>query len=233
MPRATLTHADQLFYGSAQKAQAYNAKRGLPMSPIAQFDLGAPAALSATAIINASAVAGAGAVTLNGALVSGGVATLGGNCGRSLSMVSSNAGDTTQTITVRGKDYLGDSLTETKTLNGTTTVQFNKAFKTVSSVTASAALTGNLSVGTNDKLGLPFRVDGRFDLLSAYMDATDEVATVTLAAADTTNPATAATGDVRGTMIPATATNGTRRYRVWLKPGDGTQSAYGVAQFAG
>lgn len=232
MPRHTLSHADLLFHGNAVKNGIFGAKRGVPMNPLVQADLGVPAALGANGVINATAVAGAGAVTLNGALVAAGVATLGGTYGRAVSIVSSNAGDTTQTITIRGRDYAGDKVSATMALNGTTTVAGLKAFKFIDSVSSSAALAGNLSVGTTDKLGLPYRCAGRFDILSAYMDSTDEVATVTLAAADTATPSNV-TGDVRGTVIPATATNGARQYRVWYKINgtDTTEAAYGKSQF--
>lgn len=232
MPRHTLSHADQLFHGNAVKAGAFSSKRGVPMNPLVQADLGIPAALGANGVINAQAVAGAGAVALNGALVASGVAALGGTYGRAVSIVSSNVGDTTQTITIRGRDYLGDRVSETIAANGTTTVAGKKAFKYIDSVASSAALAGNLSVGTTDKLGLPYRCAGRFDVLSAYMDTTDEVATVTLAAADTAAPSNT-TGDVRGTVIPATATNGARQYRVWYKifGTDTTEASYGKSQF--
>ncbi len=132
--------------------------------------------------------------------------------GRCLRFASSNAGDTTQTVTVTGTDMYGAAMTETRTLNGTTAVNGTKAFYTVTGVTASAALTGTLSVGTRDAYGIPVRVTDAAYILSAKWDATLADNAGTFTAADTTSPATATTNDVRGVFAQAgNAANGTRR----------------------
>lgn len=180
-----------------------------PLGRVYIFDI-VPAALSATAVCAAQAVAAAGNATINGASASGGVATF--DVARNVSVVSSNAGDTTQTVTVTGTDYYGQAQTQTISLNGTTTVNGLKAFKTITQVAVSAALTGNLSVGSGDTFGLPYRVtDAGYLLRTGWNNAVADNAG-TFTAADTTSPATAATGDVRGTFLPAsTAANGSRR----------------------
>jgi hypothetical protein len=237
MARNTVSHAQEIFAGNAVKGGHFLGQRGLPWSGVYLMDLGAPAALSANGVINATAVGGAGLVTLNGALVSGGVATLGGNFGRGISIVSSGAGDTTQTVTARGFDAYNEPMTETISANGTTTVQGLKAFKRIASVTASAAFAGNLSVGVNDKLGFGYRLDGNWQIINSFVDGTSEAGTRVFAV--TTSPATAITGDVRGTITPTTATNGTRNYRVqmihraFVSSVTDNNAAFGVAQFAG
>jgi len=165
----------------------------------------APIALSATAVCAAQAIAGAGNALINGASATGGVATF--DVPRAASVVSASAGDTTQTVTLTGTDVYGAALTETIALNGTSTVNGKKAFKTITQAAVSAATAGNLSVGSTDILGLPYRVDSRAQLL-VYWD-TAFVTTGTFVAAVSTT-ATATTGDVRGTFVPPTATNGTR-----------------------
>jgi hypothetical protein len=176
-----------------------------PLGRVYVFDL-VPATASNTSIVNAQAVAAAGAVTMAATTV-----TL-DRTGRCLRYASSNAGDTTQTITVTGTDMYGQVMTETKTLNGTTAVNGTKAFYTVTGVAASAALTGNLSVGTRDAFGLPVRVTDAAYIMSAKWDATLADNAGTFAAADTTSPATATTNDVRGTFAQTgNAANGTRR----------------------
>lgn len=177
-----------------------------PLGRIYVFDL-VPATASNTAIVNAQAVAAAGSVTLAATAP----ITL-DRTGRCLRYVSSNAGDTTQTITVSGTDMYGQAMTETKTLNGTTAVNGTKAFYTVTGVTASAALAGNLSVGTRDAYGLPVRVTDAAYVISAKWDATLADNAGTFTAADTTSPATATTNDVRGLFAQAgNAANGARR----------------------
>lgn len=172
------------------------------------FDI-VPVALSATAVCAAQAIAGAANATINGASASGGVATF--DVARNVSIVSSSASDTTQTVTVTGTDYYGQTQTSRLTINGTTTVNGLKAFKTITQVAVSAAFVGNLSVGSGDTFGLPYRVtDAGYLLRTGWNNAVADNAG-TFTAADTAT-ASATTGDVRGTFLPAsTAANGSRR----------------------
>ena len=198
---------------------------GVYMSPIFVFDI-VPVALSATAVAAAQAVAGAGNLTINGGQATAGVATFA--TARAVSIVSSNAGDTTQTATVTGTDFYGLPQTETITFNGTTTVNGKKAFRTVTAVRISAALAGNASVGTTDIIGLPYRTNTRNYALTAWNGAF--VTTGTFVAADATSPATATTGDVRGTYALPDAADGTKRLTIWINIfDDDTQiGLYGV-----
>jgi len=179
-----------------------------PLGRVYIWDI-VPATKSATAVCAAQAVAAAGYATINGASASGGVATF--DYARAVNVDSSNAGDTTQTVTVTGTDYYNQAQTETIALNGTTSVDGKKAFKTITQVAVDAALTGNLSVGNNDIFGLPYRMtDAGYLFRTGWAGAVADNAG-TFAAADTTSPATATTGDVRGTFKPTTAANGSRR----------------------
>jgi hypothetical protein len=179
-----------------------------PLGRVYIFDA-LPAAIAATGVCAAQAVAGAGAASVNGTLASAGVATF--DYARAVSAVSSNAADTTQTITVTGTAYWGQAQTETIALNGTTTVYGKKAFKTITSVVVSGALAGNLSVGNSDVYGLPYAVtDAGYLLRTGWANAVADNAG-TFVAADYTSPATATTGDVRGTFKPSSASNGTNR----------------------
>jgi hypothetical protein len=179
-----------------------------PLGRIYVFDI-VPDALVATAVCAAQAVAGAGNATINGTLATASVATF--DVARNVSIVTSNAANTTQTVTVTGTDYYGRTQTALLTCNGTTTVSGTKTFKTITQVAVSAALTGNLSVGSGDTFGLPYRVtDAGYLLRTGWNNAVADNAG-TFTAADTAT-ATNATGDVRGTFLPAsTAANGSRR----------------------
>jgi hypothetical protein len=223
---------------------------GAPWSVYANVYLGTPVAASATFVVNAQAVAAAGAVTLNtanelfqnkfanvtplGSAGPGYVVTT--DVERTLQYVSSNAGDTTQTITVYGFDQYNTPMTEAVALNGTTVVHGNKAFSYVWQVTSSAALAGNLSVGTDTKLGLPVAVDaGGFEnavTSTGSGNQTTDAGTFVFAFRGTS---TATTGDVQGTYAPAAALNGTNAFWVRCFPAMGpngkTSSTYGVAQF--
>jgi hypothetical protein len=179
-----------------------------PLGRVYIFDI-VPAAKSATAVCAAQAVAAAGNATINGASATGGVATF--DYARTVNVDSTNAGDTTQTVTVTGTDYWGQAQTETIALNGTTLVAGQKSFKTITAAAVSALLTGNLTVGNEDVFGLPYRVtDAGYLLRTGWAGAVADDAG-TFAAADTTSPATATTNDVRGTYAPSSAADGSRR----------------------
>ena len=195
------------------------------------LSLGTPTALSTTAVCATVAVAGAGAVAITSGtkyVAASANVPLGAPTGRAVQAVSSNAGDTTQTITVRGKDMYGQSMSATIALNGTTPVLGTKAFYSITSITASAALAGNLSVGDTDVLGLPVWLGNSTFVWRETQDgAVATAGTITAGLGQTL--ATAANGDVRGTYKPNAATDGTKScilFAVIPEPG-----FYGQAQF--
>jgi len=101
---------------------------------------------SATNIRTASTIAGAGAVTLNGSLVSSSVATL----DQPRRVLFTSAGnDSGITFTVNGTDWNNMPVSEVVTGANATTVYTVYDFKTVTSVVASGASAGNVSIGTN------------------------------------------------------------------------------------
>lgn len=123
------------------------------------------------------------------------------------------AGANTATYRVEGYDQYGQFMTANVGPPSSSTVATTKAFKTVTRVvnTNATAGTNGLTVGYNDTLGIPVRVTDRVYAVAAKWDNTLADNAGTLTTADVTNPATAATGDVRGTYAPSTAANGTRR----------------------
>jgi hypothetical protein len=101
---------------------------------------------SATNIRTATSIAGAGAVTLNGSLVSGGVATL----DQPRRVLFTSAGnDSGITFTIVGTDWNNQYATEVLTGANAGTVYTVYDYKTVTSVVASGASAGNVSIGTN------------------------------------------------------------------------------------
>ena len=122
------------------------------MRPIT-VTVGPLASASATNIRTASGVAGAGNLTLNGSLVTAGVAIL--DTPRRI-LFTTTANETTKTILLAGANWAGDSISETVTLVNNSTVASVLDYKTVTSAYCSAALTGNLSLGTNGVGGSPW-----------------------------------------------------------------------------
>jgi len=197
---------------------------GVFMSPINVYDV-VPVALDADGICAQQTLAGAGSALINGALASGGTVTL--DVPRNV--IVDAVGAATAVLTVTGTDVYGIPMSEAITLNGATAVAGKKAFKTITSVAASAAAT-DFFVGTGDVFGLPIRADSRNYVQTAWNSAFDT--TGTFVAAVTTSPATTTTGDVRGTFAPADAADASKRLTLYVfVADDDTQTGlYGVTQ---
>jgi hypothetical protein len=119
-------------------------------------------------------------------------------------------------MTVSGYDYYGQAMTESITSSSSvsTAVSGKKAFYQIASITSAGATGTAVTSGTTDVLGLPVRVIDAGYLVSigwAGAVARDTGGNQAFVAADMTNPATSTTGDVRGTYLPSTASNGSRR----------------------
>ena len=128
---------------------------GVFMSPINVYNI-VPVALDADGICAQQTLAAAGNALINGALASGGTVTL--DVPRNV--IVDAAGAATAVLTVTGTDVYGIPMSEAITLNGTTAVAGKKAFKTITSIAASAAAT-DFFVGTGDVFGLPIRANNR------------------------------------------------------------------------
>jgi hypothetical protein len=119
------------------------------------------------------------------------------------------------TATVSGYDYYGQAMTQTITTSSavSTAVKGTKAFYQIASVAVSAATGTALTVGTTDILGLPVRAFDAGYIVSVGWNNTlarDTGGNSAFVAAVTAT-ATSSTGDVRGTYVPSTATNGSKR----------------------
>jgi hypothetical protein len=131
---------------------------------------------------------------------------------RAVSIVSGTGTLTTRNVTITGYDYYGQAMSEV-IVTGTvqsTTVKGKKAFFQVASATISGALGATLAIGTTDILGLPVRVFNVAYVASVKTNSTLAQDTGTFVAADTA-AATTTTGDVRGTYVPGTASDGINR----------------------
>ena len=122
---------------------------------------------------------------------------------------------TSRNLTVSGYDYYGQAMTEV-IATGTTSsaianVSGKKAFYQVSSIAISGALPVAITVGTTDILGLPLRAFDAGYMVRVGWNNTLANDAGTFTVADMTTPATSTTGDVRGTYVPSTATNGIKR----------------------
>lgn len=105
-----------------------------------------PVTQSATNILAAVTPGAAGALTLDGALISGGV--LPQQTLAYILLLTTSAADQAKTITITGTNADNAAQTETINLPNATTGYTTKAFRSISSITVSAALIGTLSIGT-------------------------------------------------------------------------------------
>jgi len=114
-------------------------------------------------------------------------------------------------FTVSGFDIYGQPMSQTLAGPNVNTVNTLKAFWQVTNIAVNGAVGTNTSAGTSDIFGLPVICsDGGYVDRAGWAGALAADAG-TFVAADATNPATAATGDVRGTYKPSSASNGAKR----------------------
>jgi len=107
-------------------------------------------AAASSGICSSQAVAAAGPLVLNGSLVTAGVATLEVSPYQRRVLAASSGADAGKTLTITGTNGQGFPISEVLTLaNNPTTVYTASSFRTVTSVVASAAMAGSITVGTN------------------------------------------------------------------------------------
>lgn len=152
--------------------------------------------------------------------------------GRCLQVVASGAA--TSTVTIKGRDYLGQPVTETLTLNGNTPVNGNKAFKYIDQVSWTGTGGTTINLGTTNKLGLPFRMQ---NILTEQVDGV-RGAIGTLTTPSRVDPQTATTTDPRGVYTPNTTPNGTALISAHFLPdpslnASGNGGLHGLAHFGG
>jgi hypothetical protein len=146
----------------------------------------------------------------------------------------------TITVTVTGYDQYRSKMVETLTIAiGGTAIVGKKAFKYIWSISLTSTANDSakaINVGFGAILGLPYRIAAKSDLLSVWLaDAADAPNPATPAVA--TSPATAVTGDVRGTIVTTGALDGVKTLVAYLHVSDNDAATrnglLGVRQFAG
>lgn len=222
MPRHTITRADDVRSGNAVSAN--RAVRGAPVSNLV-IESFAPALADADGISASQAVAAAtvtGAL-INGALASGGAVVF--DVPRNVVAAWTNAA----VVTVTGTDVHGAAVVESSASG--TSMTGVKAFKTVTSITVSADVTG-FTAGSGAKLGLTYRPKVGGFIRGRLNEDTADAGTYVAPSRVT---ATATTVDVRGTYAYAGTANGTNVFTVMyvVDNGPANEDLFGVAQYAG
>jgi hypothetical protein len=202
-------------------APATGGSFGVPTGPVNTVTSAITVAQQPPVVGVANAIAASQSITsgtpglVNGALATAGVATL--DVPRNV--VAAWTG--TAILTVTGTDYYGQ--TQTESSGSGTSMTGKKAFATITAINVSASVTG-ATVGTGNALGLPFRVQSSADFFAPVFDGAADaaVAGTNLIVCDITSPATATSGDVRGTYLPVGTLNGAKFLAALLKPYDNT-----------
>jgi len=180
-----------------------------PLGRIYVWDV-IPQAAVTNNIAASQTASGAGAVTLTAGTSVKSVINASGSTVLQLDLpraVKVNCSTTARAFTISGYDYYGQAMTETITVSvAGTAVTGKKAFWQIASATIAGSATA-VVIGTSDVLGLPVRVFNVAYIASVKSNNTLAQDAGTFVAADTAT-ATATTGDVRGTYVPATASDG-------------------------
>jgi hypothetical protein len=210
------------FYGAASSVRGF----ALPNSTAIQY--GTVAATTSNAIVDTYTATQATTLSATGTLVSGGVATF--DVPRNVQIAATGA-LSAYTFTITGTDQYKQAQTETVLgPTGATFSSGNKAFKTVTSITCTGAVSQAVSVGTGSKIGLPFRLNDLGGFTNLIVEGVQQQSPTIVAALSTTSASTSATADVRGTFTSTTAPNGSLHFTVEMLVTPDTQTnLYGVA----
>jgi len=217
-------YSDDLFLGTAVTNMGMNLGNPSPMSqgvgPLGRiyvWDV-VPATKQTNNISVAASYAGAGTAVLaagtgtTAVTTAAGVAAIQLDCPRAVSITIGTGTIADVAITVTGLDIYGQAMTDVIQTGTTqsTTVNGEKAFFQITGVAVAGAVGGTVAVGTSDVLGSPVRItDAGYIARAGWAGALAEDAGTFVAAVTTT--ATTTSGDVRGTYVPSSAPNGTRR----------------------
>lgn len=207
---------DNLHIGAAPTGIGPQTSGGYGFGPIGRiyiYDI-VPLTLNATAYAASQSPGSAKAVTLTAGTgvtksVVNGITLYTADVPRAVT-ITSGGDESANNITVRGIDVYGAAMTQTLAGANVGVATTTKAFKSVISVTSSANFAGTITVGTSDVFGLPVAVvDAGYIIHAGWAEVLADNAGTFVAAVATT--ASATTGDVRGTYLTSSASNGTRR----------------------
>lgn len=210
----------------ANDGDAFPATANCATMHIASMYLGAPATAVANGFCASQDLTAAGvfssSVTAAAAIAAASLAGDAGLTGRNV--VAAWTG--TAVITITGTDFYGNVLKESSASG--TSLTGKKAFKTITGISVSANVTA-LTVGTGVLLGLPIFLESPAHAVCEILDGAK--ATAGTIVGGVTSTATATTGDVRGTVSPNSAPNGSRVFEI---VGLVRSRAYkGITQYSG
>lgn len=212
---------------------------GVSNTPIYVYSI-VPPTKDAAAIAAAAAVSGGSwtvaAATGTSLVTINGVQYLDLGVARAVTLSGAQTSAVAVDTTITGLDDYKVPVTQTlsspvSTALVTTTKTF-RYVKVSGGVATAGNTVGTVSVGTADVFGFPYVVNNWGDVQVTW-NSVGATASTGFTAAVTTSPATAYTGDVRGTYaVQTTAADSSRRLVAWIQISDPNTraGAYGVVQ---
>lgn len=200
MSKHLVTQAEELYRGHARHTGLYNrnGRTGVPCMIPTKVDLGSPATADADGFCASQDLTTADVASVDttaaGAIAA---AALAGVQPTPRNVVAAWTG--TAVITITGTDEYGVAMSEASASG--TSFTGKKAFKTITNIAVSANVT-SLTVGQGQVLGLPYFLTAKSDIIQCYFNDAFDATPVQVAGV--TTAATTTTGDVRGTVAPAT-----------------------------
>ncbi len=165
---------------------------------IGQINFGAPAIASTTFIV--ANVALSSGASKEFVIAKDDLTAIGSSAPFGRNVTITSGGANTRDVTVKGRDYLGQPMSETIVFSGAATVAGKKAFTYLDDISVdSEANTPTVSIGFGALLGVPYRVT---KVISSEADGA--VATLGTLVAGSRVTQTMVTADPRGTIDPAT-----------------------------
>jgi hypothetical protein len=227
MGKQTLSVAEELYRGHASHAgglRASNGRPGVPCMIPTKVSLGSPATADAdgfcasqdltTADVASIDTTGAGAIA---------AAALAGINPQPRNVVA--AWTSAAVITITGTDAYGAAMSEAS--GSGTSFTGKKAFKTVTNIAVSGNVTG-LTVGQGQVLGLPYKLTDLADIIQCVFNGVIDATPGGVVAVTTT--ATTTTGDVRGSVAPATLNGSPVVIWMYVQETDTVPDLIGVGQ---
>lgn len=216
--------SDDLFLGTAETYMGTNAALGNPspmglgVGPLGRIYVwdSVPVAAAtnniATASVYTSAVTLTAGTGTTSVVRSDGITVVQLDVPRAVATTTGAGSPTTRNVTVSGFDIYGQAMSEV-IVTGTvasTTVNGKKAFSQIRSITISGSPVVTVAVGTTNIIGSPVRItNAGYIARAGYNNVLAEDAGTFVAAV--TTAATTTSGDVRGTYVPSSATDGAKR----------------------
>ncbi len=150
--------------------------------------------------------------------------------------ITSSVDDSGGAYTISGRDVYGYLMNETIVGPNAGTVTTQKAFKYISTITASGTINSTgVYVGVSDVYGLPLFCGG-FPYLSVFVSSGLVTASTGVITGSTRTTQTSTTPDVRGTFSSTTASDGTRKLTIFQTPQvlnlSGANSLVGASQYS-